>query len=241
MTEALRVERVTSGYGGSAIVQGVSVAVERGRILAVLGPNGSGKSTLIRCIAGLLPAWEGQVTLAGRDVTALRAPARARTGLAYVPQEANVFPNLSVAENLRLATEFLVALDADSRARRQAEVLALFPDIEGRLALLAGELSGGQRQMLALASALMSAPRVLLLDEPSAGLSPRYVDDILATVTRINRSGVAVVMVEQNVRAALDIAHDAVILVAGGVRVRAPAAELREREDLPQLFLGAGA
>lgn len=231
-------EGLTSGYGHSAIVHGASLALDRSRILAVLGPNGSGKSTLVRCIAGLLPAWEGRITLEGRDVTALRAPARARAGLAYVPQEANVFPNLSVAENLRLATEFLVDIEGERRARRQSEVLGVFPDLAGRLPLLAGELSGGQRQMLALASALMGAPRVLLLDEPSAGLSPRYVDEILATVRRINRSGVPIVMVEQNVRAALDVAHEALILVAGRVRVRAPAEALRAREDLPQLFLG---
>lgn len=231
-------EGLTSGYGHSAIVHGASLALDRSRILAVLGPNGSGKSTLVRCIAGLLPAWEGRITLEGRDVTALRAPARARAGLAYVPQEANVFPNLSVAENLRLATEFLVDIEGESRARRQSEVLGVFPDLAGRLPLLAGELSGGQRQMLALASALMGAPRVLLLDEPSAGLSPRYVGEILATVRRINRSGVPIVMVEQNVRAALEVAHEALILVAGRVRVRAPAEALRAREDLPQLFLG---
>jgi len=240
MAPVLEIEEVSTGYGESDIVRGASLALGAGRITALLGPNGSGKSTLIKAVAGLLRARRGRVRLDGEDIVRLDAPARARAGLAYVPQEANVFRNLSVDENLRLAIEFLNgARGLDPHAGRE-RVFTLFPDLAPRLEVVAGNLSGGQRQMLAFAAALMSAPRVLLLDEPSAGLSPRYVRDILATVGAVNRTGVAVLMVEQNVKAALEVADDAVVMVAGEVRLAAPAAEVAARPDLDRLFLGTG-
>lgn len=237
MSEALHVDRLSTGYGVNEIVRRVSLRVEHERIGVVLGPNGSGKSTLIKAIAGLLPAWHGRIQTLDTDVTGLTAPARARAGMAYVPQEGNVFPNLTVDENLRLATEFLSKKGSGGASRRD-EVLSLFPDLRQRLRHTAGELSGGQGQMLALASALIASPSVLLLDEPSAGLSPRYVNEIFETVRRVSRTGVAILMVEQNVKAALEVGQDAIVLVAGELRVAATTDELRARNDLHELFMG---
>jgi len=236
MTAALAVEDLRVGYGGGDIVKGVGLALEPGRIMAVLGPNGSGKSTLIKAVAGLLRPSAGRILKEGEDITRLDAPGRARAGLAYVPQEHNIFRNLSVEENLRLAVEFLEGVGSAAEGRRR--VLELFPDLGGRLGVSGGYLSGGQRQMLAFGSALMSRPRVLLLDEPSAGLSPRYVGEMLETVRRVNATGVAILMVEQNVKAALEVAHDALVLVAGEVRLEAPAAEVKAKHDIHRLYLG---
>ncbi len=233
MTTVLRAEAIAAGYNASRIVDGVSLTVDAGEVVAVLGPNGSGKSTLIKTIVGLIPLSAGTVTIGAEDVSGLDASARALAGLAYVPQEHNVFREMTVRENLALAHEFLPQTRADS-----AEVMSLFPVLNDRLAVKAGRLSGGERQMLAFASALMARPKVLLLDEPSAGLSPRYVEEIVAAIQQVSASGLGVLLIEQNAAAALKIASKVIVLVAGQVRHAGSAAEIARDESVRKLYLG---
>jgi ABC-type branched-subunit amino acid transport system ATPase component len=211
--------------------------VRPGETLVVVGPNGSGKSTLMRTLVGLLRPIEGSVWLGSEDVSALDAPGRAARGLAYVPQEANVFRNMSVLENLQIGHETLRRGGASFAARRDA-VLDLFPEIRPRLRASAGLLSGGQRQMVAMAAALMADPAVLALDEPSAGLSPRNAEALFAVIRRIAASGVTLAIVEQNTRLGLGAADHGVVLVDGRVRLKAPAAELLAAPDIRRLYLG---
>lgn len=228
---------IRSGYGGDDIVNGVSFDILAGEIFTIVGPNGSGKSTLIKTLAGIVPVRVGMLTLFGDDVTALKAPQRIAAGMAYVPQEFNVFRNMTIAENLTLSTEF-IGLRGGSARQERARVLEMFPDIADRQHLLAGNLSGGQRQMLAFACALISSPEVLLLDEPSAGLSPKLVIEIFEKVKAVNAAGTTVVMVEQNVAAALPFSDRALVLVNGTIRYQSTAAELQAHRRLHELFLG---
>jgi branched-chain amino acid transport system ATP-binding protein len=234
---ALSTEGVAAGYGGDDIISNVSVAVEKSRILTVIGPNGSGKSTFIKVLAGLLPARAGEIRLDATSITRLSAPARVAAGLAYVPQEFNVFANLTVGENLRVSTEFL-ARERRASAEQRERVLTMFPEVAGRLGLRAGYLSGGQRQMLAFACAMMAAPTVLLLDEPSAGLSPKFVAEIFDKVKSVNAAGVTVVMIEQNVKEALRIADTVLVLVNGATRLLASPEDILTKHDLHKLYLG---
>ncbi|MDR0258907.1 MAG: ATP-binding cassette domain-containing protein, partial [Comamonas sp.] len=172
MSAELRLDNIVAGYGARAVLHGVSLDVAPGSSLVVVGPNGSGKSTLMRVVTGLIRPQSGCVLWEGRDITAIDAPGRARLGLGYVPQEANVFRNLSVLDNLKLGHEFIASGGAKALRQRLDAVLALFPEIVPKLNVAAGLLSGGQRQMVAMGAALMPSPRLLALDEPSAGLSP---------------------------------------------------------------------
>jgi branched-chain amino acid transport system ATP-binding protein len=233
---AMTVEGLAAGYGGGDIIHDITLSVPRGELLVVIGPNGSGKSTLIKALAGLVQARIGEVVLDGQPITRLSAAGRVTAGLAFVPQEFNVFPNLTIGENLRVSTEFLGRERRASTDKRD-HVLAMFPEVAGRLDLLAGHLSGGQRQMLAFACAMMSAPNVLLLDEPSAGLSPRFVTEIFDKVKAVNAAGLTVVMIEQNVKEAMRIAERVVVLVNGSIRLVATPAEIRSGHDLHRLFL----
>jgi branched-chain amino acid transport system ATP-binding protein len=234
----LAAEDVVAGYEpGLPIVRGVSLAVRPGEIVALLGPNGAGKSTLVRALAGVVPLTAGRVTLAGREVGGLPAHERARAGLGFVPQTENVFAGLTVDENLELAG---FALARSARRARVTAMRALFPDLARQARLPAGRLSGGQRQMLAIARALLVEPAVLLLDEPSAGLSPRLAAEVFATLRGIRARGVAVVVVEQNTRAALALADRASVLVEGRERAAGPAAALRADPELARLYLGGG-
>lgn len=231
---ALRVEGLWAGYEpGLPIVRGASLEVHGGEVLAVLGPNGAGKSTLVKAVAGLVPVSEGRVFLAQRDITREPAHAMAGLGLGFVPQTENIFTNLGVAENLELAA----ALQHAPRARL-ARLYEQFPDLARQKKLLAGRLSGGQRQMLAIARALVSLPRVLMLDEPSAGLSPLLVTQVFQVLRTIASEGIAVLLVEQNVKAALDIADRAAVLVEGCEKVVAPARELARDARIAELYLG---
>jgi branched-chain amino acid transport system ATP-binding protein len=236
---ALEARALVAGYEpGLAIVRGASLAVRPGEVLAVLGPNGSGKSTLVKAIAGLVPLEAGTVRLFGRDVTGRPAHQLVREGLAFVPQTENVFARLSVRENLELAAAVL------SRPQRPARIeaqYALFPDLGRLRALAAGRLSGGQRQMLAVARALVVEPRVLVLDEPSAGLAPRLVAALCDTLRAIRALGMTIVLVEQNARAAVALADRATVLVEGRDRVTRAAAGFLDDAEVVRLYLGGPA
>jgi branched-chain amino acid transport system ATP-binding protein len=233
----LSTQGVAAGYGGDDIISNISVAVEKGCIFTIIGPNGSGKSTFIKVLAGLLPARTGEIRLGDISMARLSAPERVAAGLAYVPQEFNVFANLTVGENLRVSTEFLKR-ERRASAEQRERVLAMFPEVAGRLSLRAGYLSGGQRQMLAFACAMMAAPIVLLLDEPSAGLSPKFVAEIFDKVKSVNAGGITVLMIEQNVKEALRIAHVVLVLVNGTTRLLASPEDILTNHNLHKLYLG---
>lgn len=228
---------VVAGYGAKPILHGVDLDIAPGGSLAVAGPNGSGKTTLMRVVVGLLRPASGKVLLHGEDITRLDAPARARHGMGYVPQEANVFRNMSVLENLKLGLEFAGVRGGNFAARRD-EVLDLFPEIVPKLGTLAGHLSGGQRQMVAMAAALMPNPSFLALDEPSAGLSPKNAEALFAVIGRIAKTGITLLMIEQNVRLGLGAVQQGLVLVAGAVRASAPAADMLADGALQRLYLG---
>jgi branched-chain amino acid transport system ATP-binding protein len=232
----LRVEKLVAGYEpGLPIVDGASIVADRGEIVALLGPNGAGKSTLIKAIAGLVEIASGAVAFDGADITRLPAHKRIGVGLAFTPQTENVFAGMSVEDNLRLAAGPLAKA---LRLERVGAMFAMFPDLARQRGLAAGRLSGGQRQMLAMARALIVGPKALMLDEPSAGLSPKLVEAVFAKLAEIRSSGVAIVLVEQNTRAALALADRAYVLVQGRNRREGFAKALREDPDIAALYLG---
>lgn len=248
IVRSLHVSNVKAGYHGRDILHGVSFDIPAGSALTVVGPNGSGKSTLIKVVAGLVAARTGTLRLGETDVTALGAPQRARAGIGYVPQVSNVFPNMSVIDNLRLSNEFLPAHSTNGAqaARRSGqhwrervdEILALLPTLRAKLDVKAGLLSGGQRQTVAVASALMAKPGLLALDEPSAGLSPKAVGELFELIQAIRDSGVTLFMIEQNVRLGLRLADIGLVLVGGQVRAVADAETLARDPALRQMYLG---
>lgn len=232
----LAAEGLFAGYGRGDIIQDVALGAYPGEIATIIGPNGAGKSTALKTIAGLLRPRAGSVTIEGRRIDGLAASEVARHGVSYVPQEANVFRQLSVLENLEMGAW----IDAGHFDERLERVFDLFPVLRDRRAARAGNLSGGQRQMVAFGMALMVAPRVLLLDEPSAGLSPAMVEHMFETVRTVNATGIAVLMVEQNARQALRISHRGYVMAAGRVVMARGAAELLDSEDVAGLYLGGG-
>ena len=237
MSAALHVEDLHVGYGGGDIVSGLSFALGEGEILTVIGPNGAGKSTMVKAVAGLVRPSAGRISVEGAETAGLPAAEVARRGLAYVPQEANVFRSLTVMENLEMGAWLAPARLGEGRER----VLALFPRLAERARVRAGRLSGGERQMAALAMALMLAPRVLVLDEPSAGLAPQMVGEMFETVAAVNATGVSILMVEQNAIRALEMSHRGLVLAGGRRRAEGPAQELLADPEIGELFLGRGA
>jgi branched-chain amino acid transport system ATP-binding protein len=232
----LRVDGLVAGYEpGVPIVRGANLHVGQGEIVAVLGPNGAGKSTLIKAVAGLVPKSAGSVHLGARDVTAAPAHHLVRFGLAFVPQTENVFAAMSVADNLALAAAVLPPRD---RRARIADSFAFFPSLAGRQRVAAGRLSGGERQMLAIARALMVRPQLVMLDEASAGLSPKMVATVFAELARVRATGVTILLVEQNVRAALAVCDRAYVLAEGVNRHEGTAAALRDDPTIAALYLG---
>ncbi len=234
----LAVDGLVAGYEpGVPIVRGASINVAEREIVILLGPNGAGKSTLVKAVAGLVPKSAGRVALAGTDITQLSAHQMVRNGLAFVPQTENIFTAMSVTDNLALAAAVLPKPD---RARGIEEMYDLFPDLAVQRRLGAGRLSGGQRQMLAIARALMVKPKLLVLDEPSAGLSPKLVDQVFARLLAIRKAGVTVLLVEQNARAALAIGDRAYVLAEGVNRLEGKADDLAKDRTMAELYLGAG-
>ena len=230
----LALERVTGGYGGAEIIHEVSVSVGPGEIVVLIGPNGAGKSTVMNAVLGRLELAGGRVSLCGRDITGTAPERVVRQGVCYVPQTANVFPSLTVSENLEMGAY----IRRDDFRPRMQEMYELFPPLAERRRTPAGYLSGGQRQMVAIAKALMVEPVILLLDEPTAGLSPRFRGDIFRVVRQINARGVAILMVEQNARQALGIADRGYVLVDGRNRLDGSGAALLADPEVGAMFLG---
>lgn len=232
----LEIDRVTGGYGGAEVIHDVTITLGRSEIVALIGPNGAGKSSAMNAVLGTLRIGRGQVRLQGEDVTGLPAERVVRRGVCYVPQTANVFPNLTVNENLEMGAY----VRTDDFRPRMEEMYALFPPLAERRRDPAGSLSGGQRQMVAIAKALMVDPVVLLLDEPTAGLSPRFRGEIFAVVRDINAAGTPILMVEQNARQALGIADRGYVLVDGRNRLDGAGADLLADPEVGAMFLGGG-
>jgi branched-chain amino acid transport system ATP-binding protein len=231
----LSAEGIVAGYqAADEILRGVDLAVDAGEIVAIIGPNGAGKSTLLKVIAGLLPPRQGRVQFRDADITGAAPRHIAARGLAYVPQENNTFPSMSVRENLEMGGYLKPA----ETARRIDALFERFPVLADKRRLAARTLSGGQRQVLAMAMALMVEPALLLLDEPSAGLAPQAAEALVETIRAINREGVAVLMVEQNALAALGLAQRGYILVLGRNSRTGPAAALAADPDIRRIFLG---
>jgi branched-chain amino acid transport system ATP-binding protein len=232
----LNVSNLIAGYEpGLPIVNGASITAAAGEIVVILGPNGAGKSTLIKSIAGLVSIQSGMVKLGDEDITRLPAHLMVRHGLAFVPQTENIFAHMSVDDNLQVAGGILAS---NVKAARIEAIYSFFPDLARQRRLLAGRLSGGQRQMVAVARAMIVNPKVLMLDEPSAGLSPKLVEIVFSKLTEIRQSGVAIVLVEQNARAALAIGDRAYILVEGRNQHEGPARELWGDPKMAELYLG---
>ncbi len=226
VTAVLDVHGLEVAYGRVTVLHGIDLTVEPGELVALLGTNGAGKSTLLRAVSGVLRARAGTVSFMGDDVTNARPAALVRRGLVQMPGGRATFPGLTVGENLRIGA---MTAPASERAERTSEVLALFPILAERVGQLAGSLSGGQQQQLALARALMARPRVLLIDELSLGLAPAIVGDLLEVLDHLRGKGMAVVLVEQHVDLALEVADRAYFLERGEVRFAGPAADLRGR------------
>lgn len=230
----LMVRDLVAGYGELNILHGVSIDVGSDEIVTIIGPNGAGKSTLLKSIFGLVRPRSGSVVFMGEDVTGERPNRLVARGLCYVPQNRNVFPRLTVEENLQLGAFILNKPMKD----RIAGIYELFPPLKEKRRQPAGVLSGGQQQMVAIGRALMLHPKLLLLDEPTAGLSPAFARLILDKVVEINASGVPILMIEQNAKAALAMSHRAYILTMGRNRMDGRAADLLQDPEVGRLFLG---
>lgn len=233
----LQVVDLDAGYGRSRAIRDVSIAVQPGEIVSLIGSNGAGKSTLMKAMAGTLRPWAGQVRLDGKDISRMPAHRRPRLGLALVPEGRHVFGTMTVLENLRLG-HYSSGIGQKERKRRIDEVFDLFPRLGERSRQNAGTLSGGEQQMLAIARGMVSRPRVLLLDEPSLGLAPKIVGQILQTVVDLNRqSGLSILLVEQNARMALRIAHRGYVLESGAVVLAGTGAELLDDARVQESYL----
>ncbi|MEO8543987.1 MAG: ABC transporter ATP-binding protein [Burkholderiaceae bacterium] len=232
----LQVERVVAGYTPEVdILNGVDLVVREGEMVTVVGPNGAGKSTLLKAMIGLVKLKGGRITLKGTSITGLASSAIVRHGLGYVPQRDNVFETLSVRENLEIG---LTPRKDLALKQRLAIMLELFPRLAERVTQPAGNLSGGERQMLAMARALMPDPRIMLLDEPTAGLAPRFVQAMFEQVAAINRAGVSILMVEQNAKPALALSHRGYVLDLGRNAYEGSGQNLLEDPKVAQLYLG---
>jgi len=232
----LAVENIRVRYSGLPVLQEVSIRVKAGETVCVVGSNGAGKSTLLRSIMGAQPAYAGRIRFDGREIQRLRTETIVRLGIAYVPEEKMLFRPLSVEENIRLGAYIL---DDRDRIRRNLDhVYRLFPKLRERRRQAASTLSGGEQQMLAIGRGLMSSPRLLMLDEPSLGLAPLLVDEVLDTVRRLKQEGMSILLVEQNVREALDLADRGYVLQTGRIVEEGRGEELLRSDRFRKAFLG---
>lgn len=227
-------EAMTGGYGAVDILHGCTIAVERGQIAVIVGPNGAGKSTAMKAVFGMLSLRGGMVRLDGEDITRLTPQARVRKGMGFVPQTSNIFTSLTVEENLEMGA----FIRTDEIKDTMAQVYDLFPILKTKRHQAAGELSGGQRQQVAVGRALMTQPKVLMLDEPTAGVSPIVMDELFDRIIEVARTGISILMVEQNARQALDIADKGYVLVQGANRFTDTGAALLANPEVRRSFLG---
>lgn len=230
----LKLEGVVAGYGGNAILKGVDMTLEKGEIGVIVGPNGAGKSTTLKAMFGLLKVMEGSIRFDGHDITNRPTETLGHLGMAFVPQEHNVFKTMSVHENLEMGA----FIRRDDFSDLLARVYDIFPPLKDKRNQPAGELSGGQRQMVAVGRALMIDPKLILLDEPTAGLSPLFMSEIFDRILAVNATGVTVAMVEQNAKQALGIAHKGFVLASGTNRFTGTGQELLSDPDVAKSFLG---
>jgi branched-chain amino acid transport system ATP-binding protein len=227
-------EHMTGGYGGADILKDCTLAVNKGEIAVIVGPNGAGKSTAMKAVFGMLNLREGRVLLDGADITQLSPQERVQKGMGFVPQTHNVFTSMSVQENLEMGA----FIRTDNYQDTLDQVFDLFPILKQKRNQPAGELSGGQRQQVAVGRALMTQPKVLLLDEPTAGVSPIVMDELFDRIIEIARTGISIVMVEQNARQALNIAHTGYVLVQGANRYTDTGEALMANPEVRRTFLG---
>jgi branched-chain amino acid transport system ATP-binding protein len=233
MSAILSGKGIHSGYDGVKVLWGVDIDIPEGKSVVLLGPNGAGKTTLLRTLVGLLPAWSGSITFHGRDITAEPTEKRIRGGMAFMSEQ-GVFPDLSVLDNLRMGGYFLKGRDMETRIKRMYE---LFPDLLRQRRSLAGSLSGGQRKMLGVAKALMSEPSLLVMDEPSAGLSPKYVKEVIEILGVAHAEGLSLLIAEQNVLF-LQQADYGFVLEAGRIVTHGDADELGSSDAVRRAYFG---
>lgn len=236
-SHVLSIENVSGGYGDVNILQGVDLHVDAGEIVVIVGPNGAGKSTLMKAAFGLLNVNDGNILLSGETITNASPDQLVHKGMSYVPQEANVFPTMSVQENLEMGAY----IRKDYGHEQMQRIFDLFPRLAERRRQPAGLMSGGERQMVAMGRALMIDPTLLMLDEPTAGLSPAYVDQVFEWIKRINDANVSILMVEQNAKQALKIADRGYVLAVGQNRYTDTGQRLLDNTDVADMFLGGGA
>ncbi len=227
-------EGMCGGYGGVDILHQCSIGVDKGEVAVVVGPNGAGKSTAMKAVFGMLELREGQVTMDGQDISHLKPEQRVQLGMGFVPQSANVFTSMTVEENLEMGA----FIRRDDISETLSGVYELFPVLREKRRQLAGELSGGQRQQVAVGRALMTQPKVLMLDEPTAGVSPMVMDELFDRIIEIARTGIAILMVEQNARQALSIADRGYVLVQGRNRYTDTGTALLANIEVRKAFLG---
>ena len=233
----LRVINLQAGYGALTVIDGISLRVEPGEVIALLGGNGAGKSTLLKTIAGLILPKEGRILLKGKPVTGWPAERLAAAGLTLVPEGRGLFPGMSVLENLRLGG-YARRLSGRRLAEQVAQMYELFPALAERPGTRAGHLSGGQQQMLALAKALIGSPNILLLDEPSTGLAPLLVAEVFTRIAQLKAAGITILIAEQNVQLALQAADRAYVIENGRIVLSGSASELMESDEVKRAYLG---
>jgi branched-chain amino acid transport system ATP-binding protein len=232
----LKIESIHAGYGPLEVLCGVSLEVAQGEIVTMIGSNGAGKTTTLMCVSGIIPVRTGRILFEGREIQRVPADQLVRRGLAQVPEGRKIFPRLTVLENLEMGA--FVRNDKPGFETDKEKVFALFPILKERQSQLGGTLSGGEQQMLAIGRALMSRPRMLLMDEPSMGIAPILVLRIFDAVRELNQQGMTVLLVEQNARQALKLAHRGYVLENGRIVMTAPAAQLAESDEVRKAYLG---